>query len=215
MAIQNATNGKAIVSSADRILGRVTAGAGVSEEITCTAAGRSLLSGTDVAAIRATLALGTLATLNTVPVANGGTGLTAIGAANQVLRVNSGGTALEFATPSGGADGIRLPYIETTSTAQAANVDTAYGLNNAALCILTLPVTAAVGTCIEVNGIGAGGFRVAQNAGQNIQFGSITSAVGVTGQINSTNRFDSIGIRCITANTTWCVYQSIGNLDVI
>ncbi len=34
----------------------------------------------------------------TLPVANGGTGLTALGTASQVLRVNSGATALEFAT---------------------------------------------------------------------------------------------------------------------
>jgi hypothetical protein len=38
----------------------------------------------------------------TLPVANGGTGLTTLGSASQVLRVNSGATALEFATaPSG------------------------------------------------------------------------------------------------------------------
>ena len=39
----------------------------------------------------------------TLPVANGGTGITALGTASQVLRVNSGATALEFATPSAGA----------------------------------------------------------------------------------------------------------------
>ena len=37
----------------------------------------------------------------TLPVANGGTGLTALGTSLQVLRTNSGATALEFATPSG------------------------------------------------------------------------------------------------------------------
>jgi hypothetical protein len=36
----------------------------------------------------------------TLPVANGGTGLTTLGSASQVLRVNSGATALEFATPA-------------------------------------------------------------------------------------------------------------------
>ena len=40
--------------------------------------------------------------LPTVPVSKGGTGLTSLGTANQELRVNSGGTALEFHTPSGG-----------------------------------------------------------------------------------------------------------------
>lgn len=38
----------------------------------------------------------------TLPVANGGTGLTALGSALQVLRTNAAGTALEFATISSG-----------------------------------------------------------------------------------------------------------------
>ncbi len=38
----------------------------------------------------------------TLPVANGGTGLTSLGTANQVLAVNSGGTALEYQTVSSG-----------------------------------------------------------------------------------------------------------------
>ncbi len=43
------------------------------------------------------------AALNTVGVAQGGTGLTALGSALQVLRVNSGGTALEFANAGSGS----------------------------------------------------------------------------------------------------------------
>jgi len=39
----------------------------------------------------------------TLPVANGGTGLTALGTANQVLAVNSGGTALEYQSASTGS----------------------------------------------------------------------------------------------------------------
>lgn len=39
----------------------------------------------------------------TLPVANGGTGLTALGTSLQVLRVNAGGTALEYATISTGS----------------------------------------------------------------------------------------------------------------
>jgi hypothetical protein len=49
----------------------------------------------------------------TLPVANGGTGLTTLGSASQVLRVNSGATALEFATaPSGKV----LQVVSTTKT---------------------------------------------------------------------------------------------------
>lgn len=51
------------VSATDRLLGRSSAGAGVVEEITCTAAGRALIDDADAAAQRTTLGLGTIATL--------------------------------------------------------------------------------------------------------------------------------------------------------
>lgn len=47
------------VSATDRLLGRSTAGAGVIEEITCTAAGRAILDDVDAAAQRVTLGVGT------------------------------------------------------------------------------------------------------------------------------------------------------------
>lgn len=43
-------------------------------------------------------------TTGTLTVARGGTGLTALGTAGQILRVNAGATALEFATASGSGD---------------------------------------------------------------------------------------------------------------
>jgi hypothetical protein len=51
----------------------------------------------------------------TLGTANGGTGLTTIGSAGQVLKVNSGATALEFADESGGG-GSGSSYIEHSST---------------------------------------------------------------------------------------------------
>jgi len=51
----------------------------------------------------------------TLPVANGGTGLTSLGTASQVLRVNSGATALEFGTVS-------------SNFADGSSISTAYGL---------------------------------------------------------------------------------------
>jgi len=51
----------------------------------------------------------------TLPVANGGTGLTSLGSASQVLRVNSGATALEFAAVS--SDYVLLATTTASSSA--------------------------------------------------------------------------------------------------
>lgn len=60
------------VSDTDKLLGRSTAGAGVVEEIACTAAGRALLDDADAAAQRTTLGLGTAAQSNTGDFATAG-----------------------------------------------------------------------------------------------------------------------------------------------
>jgi hypothetical protein len=81
--------------------------------------------------------------------------------------------------------------------------DNGYTANNAGLVTLTLPVTAAYGSVISVNGKGAGGWRIAQNASQSIRLGNVTTTVGVGGSLSSTNLGDSIDLVCITANTLW------------
>jgi hypothetical protein len=55
---------------------------------------------------------------NALPVTSGGTGLTALGSANQVLGVNSGGTALAFSTPSAGA----MTLISTLTASSSATL---------------------------------------------------------------------------------------------
>ena len=82
------------VSATDKLLGRSTAGAGVVEEITCTAAGRALLDDADATAQRTTLGLGNSATLDTgttsSTVATGDRGLPTGGTTGQVLQKSSG-----------------------------------------------------------------------------------------------------------------------------
>jgi len=104
-------------------------------------------------------------------------------------------------TISGTGSGIG--WTEVTSASQLMVADNGYVTNNAGLVTLTLPATAAFGTAINVIGKGAGGWSIAQNAGQSVQIGSVSSTIGVGGSVSSTNSFDSLELICTTANTIW------------
>lgn len=104
---------------------------------------------------------------------------------------------------SGGGGG--YSWTEVTGTSQAMAVDSGYIANNAGLVTLTLPAVAVVGDSVSIQGKGTGLFTIAQNAGQQIHFGSSNTTVGVGGSLTATNRYDSIELLCITANTDWAV----------
>lgn len=130
-----------------------------------------------------------------------------IGSNGQVLVVSTGlpawanQTVLNWATITG-------------TTAQAA-INTGYIVNASALATITLPATAAVGSLLEIVGVGAGGWRLAQAANQQVVFGNLTNTAGAAGQLNSTHQRDCIRLVCITQDTTWQVVGSVGNIDVI
>jgi len=67
---------------------------------------------------------GTLTLGGTLAVANGGTGLTALGTANQSIRVNAGATALEYYTPSVGSGDMILASTQTNTGAKSFNSGT-------------------------------------------------------------------------------------------
>lgn len=94
---------------------------------------------------------------------------------------------------------------EETGTSATMVVNNGYIANNAGLVTLTLPDTAAIGSRLKIQGKGAGGWRIAQNAGETIHFGSVDTTTGVGGYLEFTNRYDSIELVCITANTDWAV----------
>lgn len=130
-----------------------------------------------------------------------------IGSNGQALVVSSG-------LPSW-ANVASLSWSVITGTSQAAQINSGYVVNSATLSTITLPATAAVGSLLEVVGVGAGGWRVAQGAGQQIIFGSISNTAGTGGQLNSTHQRDCIRLVNIVPDTTWQVVSSVGNIDVI
>jgi hypothetical protein len=96
--------------------------------------------------LTSTDANGTVTWSSVLPIANGGTNLSALGTANQLLRVNAAGTALEYFTPSGGGavssvfgrTGAIVAQANDYTFAQIGNTPTTlagYGITDAALAI--------------------------------------------------------------------------------
>lgn len=96
-----------------------------------------------------------------------------------------------------------IPVVEVTGTTAVMQVGKFYIANNAAQVSLELPATSALGDLLEIAGKGAGGWRITQLINQQIIVGSNSSTVGVAGYLESTNRRDSIVLKCVVANTTW------------
>ena len=121
----------------------------------------------------------------------------------------------EFIGASGSA--ITFNWNEITSTSAGMASNNGYVANNGALVTLTLPASAALGDIIEIVGKGAGGWLIAQNALQQINYSSRSTTVGVTGSLASTLPSNSVQIVCTTAGTStvWTVQNSVGNLTVV
>ena len=133
---------------------------------------------------------------------------TTLTAGGGINVVNGAGSITISATGSG------MPWTEVTGTSQTMAINNAYIANNAALVTLTLPATAAIGDIVQIIGKGAGGYKIAQNAGQTIYFGNQTSTTGVGGSVDSTHQRDAIELVCVTANNDWGVTSSIGNFSI-
>lgn len=142
------------------------------------------------------------------------TNVAATTAANGFLFVYFDGSAYHLFGSSRNSDtDTNTTYMASTTfstiatTTQTAAVNTGYVTNNAAQVNVTLPATAAVGSIVEVFGLGAGGWRVTAAAGDNIILeGNDSGAAGyITG-----GQYTAVLLRCIVANTTWTVGSNSG-----
>lgn len=125
----------------------------------------------------------------------------------------------DFGTASGttcqGNDSRIINWIVVTGTSQSASVGYGYIANNSSLVTITLPASASVGNIIRVSGLGAGGWKVAQNSGQQIIFGNLATTPGTSGYIASQVQYDAVELLCVVANTTFLVISNVGNITVI
>lgn len=114
------------------------------------------------------------------------------------------------------SSGTGIVWTEVTGTTQAMSVNNGYIASNAATVVFTLPVTSSVGAEVSILGKGAGGWEIDQNAGQSIRIGSSVTTTGVTGNIASTNAFDSLNLICTEANNVWtCLGGPQGSITIV
>jgi len=104
---------------------------------------------------------------------------------------------------------------DVTGTSATMAPNNQYIADNASLVTLTLPVTATQGAEIQVIGNGAGGWTIAQNAGQTIHMNAVNTTTGTGGSLSSSNRYNCVMLRCTVANTDWVVVNSSGTLTAV
>jgi hypothetical protein len=125
-------------------------------------------------------------------------------------------TAATGANPSWATPTPTVAWSEATASMNAvANNGYITKIAVPGLLTYTLPATAAQGSIIEITGFTAGGWKLAQNAGQSVNFGALTTTPGVGGYLASAATYDSIRIVCVTADTVWNVLSSQGNITVV
>ena len=206
-----------------------TSGSGSTLSITSTAI-RTVSTGSGTA----TASSNAITITGTGPISTSGTSATvtiATTAANTINATSGSATASSNAfsivgsgTVSTSATGSTVtvtgtPYFafnnQNSSTVTMA-VNNAYLVNNGAtLVTLTLPTTAALGDKFQVVGTSSGGWTIAQNSGQTINFGNVNTTTGTGGSLSSTNRYDQISLMCNVANTGFVVTSSVGNITYV
>lgn len=140
----------------------------------------------------------------TLPVANGGTGLTSLGTASQVLRVNSGATALEFGSVGGGI----LQLKSANEPAKLTTTSTTYtGITNLSVTLTPASSSNKVLILANVNASGrnganaGGGFAIYKN-------GSILADVNGNASGSRTRGFaQSISGYAPSSSQEWVIQQ--------
>lgn len=169
-------------------------------------------------------------TAHTIPVAEGSSNFTFLALTNGQLLIGSTGADPVPATPTAtgatwttGAGTLALTitgggiaWTDVTGTSAAMAVNHGYIADNAGLVTLTLPAAATIGDVIKITGKGAGGWKIAQNASQFINFGNAAaSTTGVGGSIASTNQWDCCEVQCVTTNNGWVIRDAVGILTIV
>ena len=110
---------------------------------------------------------------------------------------------------------IPAPFATTVTSAStvAMAINNAYASSGPSLVTFTLPTSTTVGSVVQVMGSGTGGWKINQNSGQQIIYGSLNTTLGAGGSLSSTANGDSVNLVCL--GTQWIVNSSIGNIFLV
>ena len=116
-----------------------------------------------------------------------------------VLTNNESGVSLSGSFAGNGGGLTNLPsafqWQVVVGSSQQARPNTGYVAANAALVTITLPMLPTIGDIVRVTGAGAGGWKIAQNAGQSM-LGANLGLVGTTW----TPHGSSLNWRCVASS---------------
>lgn len=166
---------------------------------------------------------GTLSGLIKLPGSTSGTVSLSVAAAAGTWTMKlpiTAGVAGQFMQTDGSgnttwAQGGVTTWNDQTGASVTMAVNNGYIADRGSLVTLTLPTTAALGSVFAIAGYGAGGWKLAQAASQTIHFGNLDTTTGTGGSLASTNRYDSIEIVCVVANTDFTVRSSVGSHTIV
>jgi hypothetical protein len=134
------------------------------------------------------------------------------------LDTNANGTldSGEVTTTKYVCNGPGINWVDVTGTAVQAVSNTGYSADNAARVTITLPATSAMtkDDIIQVSGIGAGGWKIAQAAGQTIIIDSITGISGANAAVISGSQYAAIELQYIGGGA-FTVLNYTGNVGVL
>jgi hypothetical protein len=134
--------------------------------------------------------------------------LSSVGTSGQVLTSNGAAALPTWQAAGGGGNSV----VDQTTTPQTIAATTSYIADKTTLITFNMPASMAIGNITEIIGYNTGGWLIQMNTGQTANFN--TTSTTSAGSLASTNRYNSIRLMCVVANTTWVVMGASGVITV-
>lgn len=136
------------------------------------------------------------------------------------INTLTAGTGISISNGAGSitinGTGGALTWTDVTGATQTVVASNGYLADRGGGVTFTLPASATIGDVFRIVGV-QGSWTLAQNANQQIKYGSTATTVGAGGSLASTNAGDCVELVATntSASTVWRVISSIGNITVV